>query len=162
MKVVAIAIVARNRVIGDGSGQPFKYAEDWRHFKQATLGHPMIMGRRTFELTGCLPGRTSIVITRTPEAFTFPTGDAGRPSGYSVSSLEQALTLAETLDEVVYVIGGGEIYRLAWQHLDELDLTEVHADGEGTVDFPIIDPAEWVEAERDCRGEFDFVRYLRR
>ena len=61
MPVIAIAIVAANGVIGDGERQPFEYAEDWARYKKVTLGHPMIMGRKTFEAIGrWLPGRTTI------------------------------------------------------------------------------------------------------
>lgn len=159
--LTAIAIVARNGVIGNGRDQPFAFSEDWRRFKARTLGHPLIMGRRTYELIGCLPGRLSIVLSRSPQTLVFPSDEQGTPRGYAVDSLAAALTKAAELAEDSFVIGGGEIYRLAWEWLDELDLTEVHADAEGSVSFPVIDPGEWVEFEREPRGEFDFVRYRR-
>lgn len=160
--LTAIAIVARNGVIGDGKDQPFTFREDWRRFKARTLGHPLIMGRRTYESIGCLPGRLSIVLTRSPHKLNFCHGEQGEPCGYAVDSLEAALAKAGEAAENVFVIGGGEIYRLAWDLLDELDLTEVHADAEGSVSFPVVDPGEWLEFEREPRGEFDFVRYRRR
>ena len=161
MPVIAIAIVAANGVLGDGEKQPFEFAEDWARYKRVTLGHPMIMGRATHDAIGrWLPGRTTIVVTRTPERVELPTG--GTADGRAVASLDEALELARSLDDTVYVAGGGEIYRQAWDDLDELDLTEVHADAEGSVVLPAVDPAVWEEFRREPRGEFDFVGYRRR
>lgn len=162
MTIKAIAVVASNGVIGDGIDQPFKFPEDWARFKKVTMGHPLIMGRKTHEAMGLLPGRTSIVLTSRPDAIEFPLGEDGRPRGYAVDSLGKALEHALGRDEEVFVIGGGQIYRLAWDHLDELDITEVHAEAEGSVTFPEIDPEQWQEVSREPRGEFDFVRYARK
>ncbi len=162
MAIKAIAVVASNGVIGDGRDQPFKFKEDWARFKEVTMGHPLIMGRRTHDAMGLLPGRTSIVLTSRPEMIDFPLGEDGRPRGYAVDSLAKALEVAMGRDEEIYVIGGGEVYRLAWDQLDELDITQVHAEAEGEVTFPEIDPAIWEETSRDQRGEFDFVHYARR
>lgn len=161
MPVIAIAIVAANAVLGDGARQPFEFAEDWARYKRVTLGHPMIMGRRTHDAIGrWLPGRTTIVVTRDPDSVALPTD--GTTDGRAVGSVAEALELARSLDDVVYVAGGGEIYRQAWDSLDELDLTEVHADAEGTVRLPQVDPALWEEYRREPRGDFDFVGYRRR
>lgn len=161
MRIIGIAIVGSNGVIGDGDSQPFQIAEDWARFKRVTLGHPMIMGRRTHEAIGrWLPGRTTIVVTSNPESVELP-ADA-RAAGYAVASLDEALDLARTLDDEVYVAGGGSIYVQAWPELTELDLTEVDAEAEGTVFFPQIDPSEWEETAREPREGFDFVHYLRR
>ena len=158
MRIIAIAIVAANGVLGDGERQPFEFAEDWRRYKAVTLGHPMIMGRRTHEAIGrFLPGRTTIVVTRTPESVEIPEG----ADAVAVSSLDEALALAASLDDTVYVAGGGEIYRQAWGRLTDLDLTEVHADAVGSVRFPEVDPARWREVRREPRGDFDFVGYER-
>jgi len=161
VRIIAIAIVAENGVLGDGEKQPFEFAEDWERYKRVTSGHPMIVGRATHDAIGrWLPGRTTIVVTRSPGRVELPTD--GRATGYAVSSLEEALALATSLDDTVYVAGGGDIYRQAWPHLTELDLTEVHAPAQGVVRFPDVDPAEWVEVRREPRGEFDFVGYVRR
>ncbi|MFT4109771.1 dihydrofolate reductase [Propionicimonas sp.] len=161
MQLIAIAIVDAHGVIGDGERQPFEIAEDWARFKRVTSGHVMIMGRRTQDAIGrWLPGRTTIVVTSRPESVALPTD--GRARGYAVSSLEDALALAGTLDEVVFVAGGGSIYRQAWPKLTDLDLTEVHAEAEGSVRFPDVDPAEWDEASREPHDGFDFVHYRRR
>ena len=161
MPVIAIAIVAANGVLGDGKKQPFEFPEDWARYKRVTLGHPMIMGRATHDAIGrWLPGRTTIVVTRTPQAVELPTD--GRADGRAVASLDEALALARSLDDTVYVAGGGQVYAQAWDELDELDLTEVHADAAGSVVLPEVDPAVWEEYRREPRGAFDFVGYRRR
>ena len=157
-RVIAIAIVGSNGVLGDGQSQPFAFAEDWARYKRVTLGHPMIMGRRTHDAIGrFLPGRTTIVVSRHPEHVAIPDG----VDAHAVASVDEALDLAASLDDVVYVAGGGEVYRQAWPRLTELDLTEVHADAEGSVLLPAVDPAVWREVRREPRGEFDFVGYER-
>lgn len=160
-KIIAIAIVAANGVLGDGERQPFEFAEDWARYKKVTSGHPMIMGRRTLEAIGrWLPGRITIVVTSRPDTVAFPTD--GKATGYAVTSLEAALDLARSLDdEEVYVAGGGSIYAQAWPYLTDLDLTEVHAEAEGSVHFPEVDPTEWAEVRREPHPEFDFVGYQR-
>lgn len=158
MPVIAIAIVAANGVIGDGKRQPFEFAEDWARYKQVTLGHPMIMGRATFEAIGrWLPGRTTIVITRHPERIEVP----AEASGHAVTSWVAALDLARSLDDTVYVAGGGQVYQAAWPDLDALDLTQVHAPAQGSIEFPDVDPDVWREVRREPRSEFDFVGYER-
>lgn len=160
MRIIAIAIVGSNGVIGDGDGQPFEIAEDWARFKRVTQGHPLIMGRRTHEAIGrWLPGRTTIVITTNPQRVELPTD--GTATGHVVASLPEALELAGSLDDEIYVAGGGTVYHAAWPHLTDLDLTEVDAAAEGTVYFPQIDPSEWREVSREPRDGFSFVRYTR-
>ncbi len=161
MPITAIAIVSANGVLGDGERQPFEIAEDWARFKRVTSGHPLIMGRRTHDAIGrWLPGRTTIVVTSRPEAVELPTH--GSATGHAVASLPEALELARSLDDDVYVAGGGTIYRQAWPVLTDLDITAVHAEAEGSVRLPGIDPAEWVEVSREPREGFDFVHYRRR
>ncbi len=155
-RVIAIAIVAANGVIGDGEKQPFSFAEDWKRYKRVTLGHPIIMGRKTHEAIGrFLPGRTTIVVTSDPASVHIPDG----ADAVAVDSLDAALARAASLSDTVYVAGGGSIYRAAWPALTELDLTEVHADAEGAVRFPDVDPGRWREVRREPRGEFDFAGY---
>lgn len=161
MPLIGIAIVGANGVIGDGERQPFEIAEDWARFKRVTSGHVLIMGRKTQDAIGrWLPGRTTIVVTRQPGSVALPTD--GRAKGFTAGSVEAAIELAQSLDEVVFVAGGGTIYRQAWPLLTHLDLTEVHDSAEGTVQFPEIDPAEWLETSRESRAGFDFVEYRRR
>lgn len=162
MTIRAIAVLARNRVIGTGRDQPFKFPEDWARLKRVTMGHPLIVGRRTHEVMGLLPGRFSIVVTSRPQAISFPADAQGQPRGMAVGSIADALSAGLARDEEVYVIGGGQIYRQAWPYLAGLEITWVHADAEGGVLFPEITPEEWVETARTERGEFDFVSYRRR
>ena len=92
-------------------------------------------------------------------------GDAntdGRATGHAVASFDAALELARSLDDVVYVAGGGTIYDQAWPSVTDLDLTEVHQEAEGSVKLPPIEADEWVEVVREPHEGFDFVRYRRR
>ena len=155
-EVVAIAAVARNRVIGAGPDIPWHLPADQRRFKQLTLGHPMVMGRLTYGSIGRpLPGRTTLVVSRDP---TFV------PDGVEVHpSVDAALDRACTLDpELVFVVGGGQVYRAAWDRLDALELTEVEQDPAGDVHFPPVDPAIWLESSREPHDGFAYVRYERR
>lgn len=139
-KIVLVAAHARNGVIGRDGDMPWRLPSDLRHFKAATLGTPVIMGRKTWLSIGRpLPGRANIVISR---------------SGFSadgaetVDSLEAALDLARSHAHncganQVSVIGGGQIYGQAIGLADELLLTEVDADIEGDTVFPAIDSEHW-------------------
>jgi dihydrofolate reductase len=152
--VTMIAAVGRNGVIGDGSEMPWHLPEDLKFFKRTTMGHPMIMGRRTFETMGVLPGRRSIVLTRQPE---WRHADVE-----AAHSLAEALALAGPADEV-FIVGGGEIYREAMPYAARLVITEVDQEPEGSVTFPDIDPEQWEETEREPGGEgFVWVTYTRR
>ncbi len=161
-RVIAIAVVASNGVIGDGKDQPFKFREDWARFKKLTTGHPLVLGRTTHDAMGLLPGRTSIVVSRHPEAVNWPQDAPEGSAGIAVGSIEEALARAAELDEVVFVIGGGSIYRASWPWISELDITEVHSTAQGSVRFPEIDPQEWQESFREPGAAFDFVGYTRR
>lgn len=161
-EVVLVAIVAANGVLGDGADQPWHLREDQRRFMRMTKGHPLIMGRRTWDALGaaCLPHRESVVLTRDTGAAA-----AIRAAGaHPVADLAHALAVAATLPggEAVMVIGGGDIYRQALPEATRLELTEVDADAGGAVRFPDLDPAEWAEADRDDRWAFAFVTYRRR
>lgn len=159
MRIIAIALVAANGVLGDGLSQPLHFAEDWARYKRVTHGHPMVVGRRTHDAIGrFLPGRLTIIVSHRPADVQIPEG----ADAVAVGSVEEALAVAQMRDDTVYVAGGGEIYREAWRYLTDLDLTEAHASAEGSVVFPEVDPAEWVEVRREPRAEFDFVGYERR
>lgn len=151
--VTMIAAVGRNGVIGDGTSMPWHISEDLKYFKRMTMGHPMIMGRRTFEAQGVLPGRRSIVITRQP--------DWSHADTETAHSLEEALALAGPADEV-YIVGGGDIFRQAMPYAARLLITEVAQSPEGSVTFPEIDPEVWVEEQRADRDGFSWVTYVRR
>jgi len=151
--VTMIAAVGRNGVIGDGSSMPWHISEDLKFFKRTTMGHPMIMGRRTFEAMGVLPGRRSIVLTRRE--------DWRHADVETAHSLAEALSLAGPADEV-FIVGGGEVYREALPYAARLVITEVDQSPEGSVTFPEIDHTLWQETERESRDGFAWVTYVRR
>ena len=169
IELFAVVAAATNRVIGRAGDLPWRIPSDLKHFKSATLGRPMIMGRRTWASIGrALPGRTTIVVTRDP---TFAA------DGVEVAaSLEAAIARGRAIAERdgvdgVAIVGGGEIYAQAMDLLDRIELTEVALAPpiEGAVLFPPIDPAAWVETARiaGTRGErdeadFAFVTLRRR
>ncbi len=137
MKVAVIAAVADNGIIGRENGLPWHISADLRRFKRLTMGHHLIMGRKTFEsLRRALPGRTTIVISR---------GRPDLPPGVLLAgSLEEALEMARRgNDDEAVVAGGGEIYRLALPLADRLYLTRVRGEIEGDVRFPNFDPSDW-------------------
>ena len=155
-EVVGVAAVGRNGVIGAHCDIPWRIPGDWRRFKEMTTGHVLIMGRRTYDSIGRpLPGRTTIVLTRDP---------TWRVDGVRVApSLAEAFTLAESLEpEVVFVAGGGEVYRAAWSRLDRLEVTEVDQAPDGDVTFPAVEAAEWAELSRQQEDGYSFVSYRRR
>ncbi|MCD8173191.1 MAG: dihydrofolate reductase [Alistipes sp.] len=156
-----IAAVAQNGVIGGENKLLWHIPEDLRRFKAITSGHPVVMGRKTFESLGRpLPNRTNIVVTRN--------------RGYSAEGISTAGSLEEALamlpsGEEVFVIGGGEIYRQALPIADRLYITEVLHDYEGDTTFLAVDPAQWQEesSEYHPHGEkypypFRCVNYRRR
>jgi len=144
--VSIIVAAAENGVIGRQGQLPWQLPADLKHFKALTLGHPIVMGRRTFESIGrALPGRTNIVLTGQPA---WPA-----PAGVLVAhSLPEALALAaqQPGGDEVCVIGGGEIYRQALPATQVVHLTEVHTIfPEGDAFFPKLSPTEWREETRE-------------
>jgi len=148
-KISLIAAVADNGVIGDGKGMPWRIKSELQAFRRLTLGKPVVMGRKTFEtLKAPLKDRANIVVTR----------DAGyaRPGVIVTTSLEKALDVAsniamETGAGEVMVIGGADIYRQALPLADRLYITEIHAEPEGDILFPVFDKNLWVEKFREHR-----------
>jgi dihydrofolate reductase len=158
-RVALIAAVAANGTIGLGSHLPWRLPEDLRRFKALTLGHPVIMGRRTWESIGRpLPGRTNIVVTRSTRF--------AAPGALIAHTLDEALATAAAADEV-FVIGGGELYRAALPLAQRLLLTEIRREFAGDAFFPAFDRAAFPETSRQPQPavdglEYDFVEYLRR
>jgi dihydrofolate reductase len=144
-RVVLIAAVADNGVIGAGGDIPWHHPEDFAHFKAETMGHILVMGRATYDSIGRpLPGRTTIVITRDPD---------WSADGVMVAhSLEEALAAAGDLPGDVMVAGGAQIYALALPHATHQVLTEVRGDPDGDTFYPGWDRSEWVETRR-VRGD---------
>jgi len=137
MKIAVIAAIADNGIIGRENDLPWRIPADLRRFKRLTMGHHLIMGRKTFESLGrALPGRTTVVISR---------GQPDLPPGVLLAgSLEEALEMARIRDDnEAFVVGGGEIYRLALRLADRLYLTRVRGEIEGDVRFPDFDPLDW-------------------
>ncbi len=148
-----IAAVARNGVIGDGDAMPWHLPEDLAYFKATTLGHPLVMGRKTFDSIGrALPGRRTIVITRQ--------ADWHHADVETAHSFPEALSLAGPADEV-YVVGGGEVYAQAMPFAHRLLITEVDQAPAGSVHFPVIDPQRWAEHSRRPGDGVAFVVYER-
>jgi len=144
-RITLIAALARNRVIGRENALPWRLPEDLRRFKALTLGHPVIMGRKTHEsilgsLGRPLPGRLSIIVTRAP--------DYTASECIVAASLEAAFAAAEPATEV-FVIGGAEIYRAALPSAHRLHLTEIDADFDGDAFFPDLPPGAWQEVSRE-------------
>ncbi|WP_411963673.1 dihydrofolate reductase [Haloferax sp. YSMS24] len=164
VRFVLVAAVANNRVIGRDGDMPWHLPEDLQHFKQTTMGHPVVMGRKTYEsiarqLDGPLPGRYSVVLT---------SRDLDLPEG-----AETAASIAEAVDasadaaaemgvETVYVVGGATVYEQFLDRASRMVLTELDDAHEGDTRFPDWDPDEWVETDRDDRDGFSFVVYDRR
>ncbi len=161
--VALIAAVAENGVIGRGGEMPWHYPEDLRHFRETTTGHPVVLGRRTYErivdrLGEPLPERTSVVLS---------SQDLSLPEGvllaHSVpAALETAAGALPADRDTVYVAGGGSVYEATMPVADRLVLTELDATVDGDTYFPAVDPAEWVERSRDDREDLSFVTYERR
>ena len=157
--VSVIVAVAENGVIGDKNSLLWHISEDLRNFKRITSGHPVVMGRKTFESLGRpLPNRKNVVITRQDIEI----------EGCEVAhSLEEALAMFSA-DEEIFIIGGAQIYREAMPIADRFYLTRVHHSYEGDTSFPEWNEAEWqkVDSERFERGEkyeypFTFEVYSR-
>jgi dihydrofolate reductase len=149
--VSLVAIVARDGGIGNAGGLLVRLPDDLRHFKQITLGTPVVMGRKTWQSIGrALPGRRSIVVTRDP---------AFRAEGAELApSLDAALALAGAAP-VVHVVGGAEIYASALPIADELQLTEIDAQFPADTYFPGWDRSRFAEVAREQRETADGLRY---
>ena len=155
-KVVLIVAMARNRVIGKGGTLPWHLSDDLKRFRSLTMGHPIIMGRKTHDSIGrALPGRRNIVISRNP--------------GLNIEDVETAISIQAALEmttgvDEVFVIGGQQIYQLALPLASCIELTLIDQDFEGDVLFPEINPAEWKESQRESREDpasglnYDFIR----
>ena len=150
-RLYLVAAVAANGIIGANGKLPWHLPEDLKHFKRLTLGHPIIMGRKTWDSLGKpLPGRENIVVSRRP-GFDAP--------GASVAgSLEGAVALCAG-ESVAFVIGGHDIFAASLPIASGLVLTEIHRDYAGDVSFPPYDRAQWRETQREAHTSADGVRF---
>ena len=167
MQIVLVAAIGENNVIGSDGQLPWRLKSDLAHFRALTIGKPVLMGRKTFELIGKpLEDRTNIVLSRRFSQRV--------PGGVLATSLNAGLAMARQdaakrgVDEIM-VIGGGDVFADTMPMADRLEITHVHAAPKGDLYFPSIDPAVWREAARVEHGaapgdsaSFAVVTYLRR
>ena len=160
-EIIIIAALARNGVIGIDNGLPWRLRADLQHFRALTMGHPILMGRKTWESLGRpLPGRRNFVVTRDAQFHA---------EGTEIfHDTEEAIAAATDADRL-FVIGGAQIYTTLLPRADRLELTEIGADVSGDAHFPPFDRADFIEercerrtADADNEFDFDFVTYRRR
>lgn len=159
-EIVFVVAVARNGVIGRDNALPWRLKADLAHFKRTTLGHPILMGRKTWESLGRpLPGRRNLVVTRNADYVA---------EGAEVFTCPNAAIAAAEAD-AVHVIGGAELYRNLLDQVDRLVWTEVDADVAGDAYFPDFDRSAFIEVSReahradaDNEHDYAFVEYRRR
>lgn len=155
--ITLIAACSSNRIIGKDNQLIWNVPGDLKRFKDLTSGHPILMGRKTFESIGRpLPKRTNIIITR---------DKSYKQDGcYVYNSFDEALPLYETQN--LFVIGGGEIYQQLLKHADKIELTLIDKEFEGDTKFPVLDENIWViQNKEDCScEEFDYhyITYVRK
>lgn len=163
MTISIIAAVATNNVIGRNNKLPWHLPADLKRLKQTTMGHHVIMGRKTFQEIGKpLPGRINVVITRNVDF---------NPGGVAIArSIEEAVSKAEAAgDDEIFILGGEEIFRQTLHRADRMYLTRVHAEPEGDTFFPEFDDvnewklvdAEHCEADEKNAYPFSFLTYER-
>ena len=147
MKIVIVAAIGDNSIIGHDGKLPWRLSSDLKHFKKVTLNRPVIMGRKTHESIGrLLPERTNIVLTRDLSLIA--------PGAVLATSLDAALSYARAdaakrgVGEIM-VIGGGDIFAATMPMADRLEITHVHVSPEGDVLFPPIDPEVWQAVSRE-------------
>ncbi|MEW5741591.1 MAG: dihydrofolate reductase [Myxococcota bacterium] len=155
LPLALVVAMARNRGIGLAGKLPWHLPEDLKRFKALTLGHALIMGRKTHESIGRpLPGRRNIVVTRSGASF---------PGCETAGSLLEAMTLARTTDPEPFVIGGAELYAQALPYATRLCITEVDRDVAADTYFPALVTAEWQEVRREAITEnVTFTEWARR
>ena len=156
MKISIIVAKAKNNVIGKNNQLVWHLSGDLKHFKKTTAGHPIVLGRKTFESMGKpLPNRTSIVITRNKE-YSVPEGH------YVAHNFTDALNLAQSKDlGQVFVLGGAEIFEMSLPWVDELIITEVDASPDGDTFFPSLNYSHWEkiseeEFHQDEKNEYNY------
>jgi dihydrofolate reductase len=156
-----LVAMAQNRTIGINNTLPWRIPEDLKHFKALTMGHHMVMGRKTFDSIGKpLPGRTTVVVSRNTEL---------KIAGCVVAhSLDDALAACAGDDEI-FVVGGAELYAQAMPLADTLYITEIQKEVGGDAHFPSFEKTGWQEVSRKiCHQdtpeilEYHFVEYQRK
>ncbi len=158
MQLSLIVAMASNHAIGLNNKMPWHLSADLKKFKHITMGHPIIMGRKTFESIGRpLPGRQNIIISRNP--------DYRQQDCLVFNSLEAAIQSCADCDEV-FVIGGATLYKVALALADKLYITAIHQAFEGDTYFPELNKQQWREVARedikeDATFDYSFITYVR-
>jgi dihydrofolate reductase len=136
--IILLVAMAENRVIGKNGAIPWHIPEEVAHFKRTTMGHALVMGRKTYDSIGHpLPGRTNIVISSQPNLVI---------EGCKIaSSLEEALTIAKAFHEKIFIIGGGEIFNQSMVLADSIYLSVIHRDIDGDILFPDFSETEFIK-----------------
>ncbi|MGF1534104.1 MAG: dihydrofolate reductase [Bernardetiaceae bacterium] len=164
MQINLIVAQSTNRVIGKDNALPWHLPADLKRFRRLTMGHYLLMGRKTFVSIGrVLPGRTSVVLTQNPD-FPVPEGV------HRVHTPEAGIVLArESGAEQLFVLGGGEVFAQTLDWADKLYLTQIHAHIEGDTFFPVIDAQKWaLEAREDFPADaqqsfaYSFIDYTKK
>jgi dihydrofolate reductase len=153
MDISIIVAIAENNVIGDNNQLIWHIPSDLKRFKALTMGHHIIMGRKTWESIGrALPGRISIVISRDPNYLAH--------GAIVVTSIAEAIAKAQS-DNEVFIIGGAQIYEQALPMANKIYLTQIHKSFKGDVSFPVIDKSIWkqVSSEKGKPTETDGLNY---
>jgi dihydrofolate reductase len=158
MKISLIVAMARNRTIGVNNTLPWRCPEDLKHFRALTMGHHIIMGRKTYDSIGkLLPGRTTVIVTRNVE---LKIADC-----LMANSLLSAINTC-TKDDEIFIVGGAELYAQAIPLVDTLYITEIQQDVEGDAHFPAFDMRAWREISREVKAQdtpqplkYHFVTY---
>ena len=158
MSIALIVAMAKNRTIGINNTLPWRCPEDLKHFKALTMGHHMIMGRKTFDSIGKpLPGRTTVVVTR--------------DRNLKIDGCLMAHSIPEAIkacadDAEIFIVGGADIYTQSLQLADTLYITEIQQDVDGDAHFPAFDKMKWKETAREVRSQetpqplqYHFVTY---
>ncbi|WBX95971.1 dihydrofolate reductase [Chryseobacterium gambrini] len=153
MTTIVVAMGEKNE-IGFENQLLWHLPKDLKHFKEITSGHPVIMGRKTYESIGKpLPNRTNIVVSRKTDWF--------EEGILIVGSIKEAVKFAKKIDEEIFIIGGGKIYEQTMDIVDKLEVTLVKTDLEADTFFPKIDPRIWKKTdeichEKDEKNQYDF------
>ena len=153
MITIVVAMGLKNE-IGANNQLLWHLPKDLKHFKEITTGHPIIMGRKTYESIGKpLPNRTNIVVSTKKDWF--------EEGILIVGSLKEAIKFAKKMDEEIYIIGGGNIYEQTIDLAEKLEVTQVNAELKADIFFPKINPKIWnktneVSHEKDEKNEYDF------
>jgi len=147
-----IAAIDKNNSLGKDNQLLWHLPKDLKHFKTLTEGHPVIMGRKTYESIGkALPNRTNIVVSRKENWF--------EEGILIVSTLKEAIKFAKKINEDIFIIGGGEIYKQTMEIADRLEITQVDAEVDADTFFPKISPKFWRKIEEECHTKDDKNNY---